>query len=132
MLLVRTAEAMALALESPLPDELKEILRGHVDRLAEYEDYTLEELAEFLIVEAGDALSDVETAYGRRLVADGEFTFTVELITEQGGFYEVTWIIDDTGFGLVLFVEIHPDTDARLLAACQHALATSNESSSAL
>ena len=123
MLLIRTSEAMELALESPLPNDLKDLLRGHVEQLAEYEEYTMEELAEFLIVDAGDALSDVESAYGQQLVDGGEFTFTVEYITEHGGWYEVIWIISDDGFGLALFIEIHPETDPALLAACRHAIA---------
>lgn len=132
MNLIRTVEAMARALDSPLDPELKQLLRSHAERLAEYEDYALEELAEFLIVEAGDALPDVEQAYGTQLVMDGQFTFTVELITQHERWFDVVWIISDDGFGLVLLVQIDPGTDARLLAACRHALATSNETSSAL
>lgn len=129
MNIIRTSEAMARALDSPLDPELHELLGAY---WASLEEFGAELLAEVVIVEAGDTLEQVEQAYGRRLVADRQFTFTVELITQHDHWFDVVWIISDDGFGLVLLIQIHPDTDARLLAACRHALATSADTSRTL
>ena len=123
MLLIRTSGAIARALDSPLDPELHELLGAYWASLEEFGD---ELLAEVLIVEAGDTLEQVEQAYGRRLVADGVFSFTVERITAHEHWYDVIWIISDDGSGLVLLIEIHPETDAALLAACRHALANAD------
>lgn len=126
MNIIRTSETMARALDSPLDPELHELLGTYWQALEEFGE---ELLAEVIIVEAGDTLEQVEQAYGKRLVADRVFAFTVELITQHEHYFDVVWVQSDFGEGLVLLIQNHPDTDSRLLAACQHALATSTASS---
>lgn len=125
MNIIRTSEAMARALDSPLDPELHELLGAY---WASLEEFGEELFAEVLIVEAGDTLERVEQAYGSRLVANGQFTFTVELIAQHDHWFDVVWIISDDGFGLVLLVEIDPATDARLIAACHNALTEASTS----
>ncbi|HKX77710.1 MAG TPA: hypothetical protein VJM34_04240 [Novosphingobium sp.] len=117
MHLIRTAEEMARALDSPLDAELKCLLLAHAERLEEFGG--IDGLAEFLIVEAGDALADVEAAYSTRLVVDGSFAFAAELVISHAQWFEVVWIISDDGFGLVLFVQDHPETDSDIISACR-------------
>ena len=122
MIVIRTAEEMARALDSPLDPELKHCLQDHWDRLAEWQDYDLSELAVFLIVQAGDTLEQAEAIISQPLVQEGCFTIPPELVARRGGWFEATFILSDDGFGLVLLVEIADSTVPDLLAACNHHL----------
>jgi hypothetical protein len=111
MILIRTAEAMTLAIETSPDPELRSLLTQHAERL---EGYSFEEVAEFMIVQPGDTLDE-------RLVAEGRFAFPVEIIAEHTNWFEVVWIMSDDGYGLVLLIE-KAATDTHALAACRHAL----------
>ena len=119
---IRTAEAMARVLDTPLEPELQTILSEHRERLAGYYGFSFEELAEFLIVERGDTLADSEDKYGRRLVEHDIFVMPVELAFRHSTWIEVIFILSDDGFGLVLLVETGEGTDPSLLSACKQAL----------
>ena len=123
MIVIRTAEEMARALDSPIEPILKQRLQGHWDRLSEWEDYELDELAVFLIVQPGDTLEQAEAAFGQPLIRDSRFCFLPELVEQHGGWMEVTFILSDDGFGLILLVQVDPKTDHRLTAACNNAIA---------
>jgi hypothetical protein len=79
--------------------------------------------AEILIISTGDRLSAAERICERRLVEDGALAFTPELIIRHQRWFEIVWIISDSGDGLVLFVEVGKGTDQELLQACGRALA---------
>jgi hypothetical protein len=122
---IRTAEEFARAYAAPLDPELKAILQAHMDRLAEWlDDYTLQELAEFIIFHEGDTLAEVEAALGRRLVGGGAAAFAIpaEYVQQHSSWFEAVFILSDDGFGLVLLVEVGAATDAKLLAACRKSL----------
>jgi hypothetical protein len=121
--MIRTAEDMARAIETAPDTQLKALLSALAERLAEYPDYAFEDLAEIVIVQPGDTLQAIEEACKLRWVVDGKFVSPVELIAEHEGWFEVTWILSDDGFGLVLFLEKAEGIDPQLLAACRHALA---------
>lgn len=126
MIVIRTAEALARALDSPLAPEAKDRLACHGERLAEYDDYTLDELAMFAVVQPGDPLADIECALDMRLVADGDLAMTPELIERYSHWIETTFILSDDGFGLILLVEDGPATNATLLEACRKHLQHDN------
>lgn len=119
---IRTAEAMARVLETPLEPELHKILAEHQERLAGYYGFRFEELAEFLIIECGDMLTDSEATYGRQLVEDGRFASSAELAFRHSTWIEVIFILSDDGFGLVLLVETGEGADRSILSACQQVL----------
>ena len=123
MIVIRTAEEMARALDSPLEPTLKHRLHGHWERLSEWEDYELSELAVFLIIQPGDTLEQAQAAFGQPLVRDSKFLFLPELAEQQSGWIEVTFILSDDGFGLILLVQADPGADNELIAACHNAVA---------
>ena len=123
MIVIRTAEEMERALDSPLEPTLKQRLHGHWERLSEWEDYELSELAVFLIIQPGDTLQQADAAFGQPLVRDSKFCFLPELAEQQGGWIEITFILSQDGFGLVLLVQIDPNADSRLMAACNDSIA---------
>lgn len=119
MHMIRTAEALSRLLHKPPDENIRPILDRLNDTYAEFGD----EIADILILQAGDMLTDVERDYGQRLVAEGRFTFPVELIQQHTGWIEVLWVISDDGQGLVLMIQDDPRIDPELQSACQHALA---------
>ena len=126
MIVIRTAEEMARALDAPLDATLKNRLQVHWQRLSEWEDFELRELAVFLIVQACDTLEQAQAAFGWPLVRDSKFCFLPELAEQQGGWIEVTFILSDDGFGLIMLVQGDPDADNELIAACNNAIAAIN------
>ena len=89
MLVIRSAEEMACALRSPPDPQCGQLLQLQWDRLSEWADYPLEELAIFLIVQAGDTLDQAEAAFGRSLVSDSHFAFLPELIDRHGAWRRI-------------------------------------------
>lgn len=124
MLLIRTAEDLAHALDSPLDPELHQLIAAIADRLGEYTDFAFHELAEIIVVEAGESLDGICSITGPSVVTDGaaDFTFTVELIDRHNRWIDATFILSDDGFGLVLLIEVAGNTDAALLALCDREL----------
>jgi hypothetical protein len=114
MILIRTAEDMARAIDSPLAPFLKARLQGHAERLAEYDDYVPEELALFVIVQAGDTLASLEQQTRLSLVHDGTLRFPPESLEREGEWLEAVMILSDDGFGLVLLVRPEAVTDPEL------------------
>lgn len=128
MILIRTAEALARALDSPLDAVAKERLRFHAERLAEYDDFAFEELAMFAVVQPGDTLSSFADATGLQLFAGGQFRMPPECVEWHGAWAEAVFILSDDGFGLVLLVPLGEDTDANFVAAIQRHLGESENS----
>ena len=62
MNIIRTWEDMGRALDSPLDPSLMRCLQGHRDRLSEFGEYQLNELASFLVVPLGATLEQAEAA----------------------------------------------------------------------
>lgn len=122
MNLIRTAEDMVRALTSPLDPDLKALLQEQADRLDTYQEYDLSELAQFLIIQQGDTLEEIDAALGWALLEGGSFAKPVELIARRGGWIEVVFILSDDGFGLVLLVQKEEGIDPDLLALCQRHL----------
>ena len=123
MIVIRTAEELARALDSPLDPEIKQVLQTQRDMLSEYEGYSLEELAEFVIVQPGDTLAEVEAASDMQLVdpEGGQPTFAIgaEWVEQHGTFVTVCFILSDDGFGVLLFVPTGQVIDPVLQAACE-------------
>lgn len=128
MLMINTPETMALALASSLDPLLEHLLRLRVEQLTGYEGYALEDLAVFIIVEPGDSLAAVEAELRMPLavnIVDGarwpdpDFTPSWEWCEDHGGLYELTFILDDSGYGHVLFVSDREGIDPALLTLCR-------------
>jgi hypothetical protein len=95
-----------------LPDVAPFIAR-RLEDLAEYDDYELSELLNIVVVEPRDSLAQVSAALGFQ-PADR----TAEIIEAHCGWYELTYLLGDDGFGVVLYVPDTPDIDPRLRELC--------------
>ena len=122
MHICRTAEAFARLLATHPDSELRTLLQVQADRLTDYDDYTFEELALIVVLVPPDALDAIDTALGWSLLEGETFARPVELIAPHVRWIEAVTILDDTGFGLILYVPLDERTDRRLITACKHAL----------
>ena len=89
-------------------------LRKHISRrIEELTDYTddLSDLIHIYILEPSDTLTSVDVQLGFSL---GDRP--IDVIESHQDWYELTIVLSDDGFGVVLYVPIHPDTDQHLLA----------------
>lgn len=112
----RDAASINDAQAKALGSELGELLGRRIHELAEYEDHDLSELVHILVIEPSDAPTQVEAELG--------FSLSVrppDVVESHAGWYEMTIVVSDDGFGWVVYVPKHPDTDPELLALCaQH------------
>lgn len=128
MITIRSSAAMARALDSPLNITLKELLTKRRDQLLEYDGFDLGELAHFIVAQAGDQIEAVEAEAGIPIVTnivdgcrfgDPDYCPSWEWIDDHGAYWEAPYVLSDSGFGIVLFVENSVGTDPILLALCR-------------
>jgi hypothetical protein len=128
MITICSSADMARALESSLPADLARLLEERRDQLAEYDDYDLGELANYVVVEPGDTAAAIIAELGfdpatnltndKRMGEPG-FTPSWEDVPRQPGWIELPFILSDDGFGKVLLIPARDDIDPDLLALVQ-------------
>jgi hypothetical protein len=122
--MIYTEDELCRAIAAPPDPVVGSMLQTQAEALEAYEGYELAELAQFAMVQPNDTTDTIEQSLGWQLLDEtGSFTRPAELISHQSGWYEVTFILSDDGFGLVLYVPKGERTDCRLLQACERALA---------
>lgn len=128
MLVIRSSSAMTHVLAGLLDPLLSQLLQQRRAQLEACEGYDLGELAHFLIVQPGDRLIAIETELGFSPLAnfidgvrfpDPAFAPSWEWIADHGGWFELTFILSDDGFGWSLFVQDADGVEPCLLALCR-------------
>lgn len=124
MFIIRTYAALSDVSAVLEGNEVHALLEAHRERLADYADFDLTDLAMFAVVMPGDTLDSIEDDLGRSLIdSAGTFINPPEIVQRHEGWFEAAFILSDDGFGLVIFVPIDRDVDAKLLAAIEAAFA---------
>ena len=86
------------------------------------------ELGYFLIVETGDSIDTINTQIGFEIQANRftgirfaqpGFTPSFEFVEEFPACYELVFILDDSGYGIDIFISNGTGVDPNLLAMCQ-------------
>ena len=125
MISVRDEASLSRALELPIDDRIKSLLRERRTQLGY--DFDLTELAHFLVVQPTDKLSAIEQALGFSILVnqvdglrfgDPDFSASSEWIADHGFCFEAVFIFEDSGFGHVLLVLKLPAVNADLIAFC--------------
>ena len=93
--------------------ELRSLIEQRVVSLAEFDDYDLDQLVTFLVVEPCDSLEAIDDQLGFQILAG-----TPELLEEHSRWYEIVFVLGDDGYGIEVFIPKHPDVDPLLLAMC--------------
>ena len=103
------------------PDlELRKLLATHVERLKEFDDYSLDQLVRFVVMEHNDTVADLDATLGFPIMTNrfdgvrfGEPSFNPswEAIEEHINWFELVYVLSDDGFGVVVFVPKHADPE---------------------
>lgn len=113
-------------LEGIADTALCQIIHQRFAELATFDDTTFDELAEFWLIEPGDSVDAVESATQLRIVQDWfsdarypdpDFSPAWEVLEAHRTCYEMIFITNDTGYGIVLWIQ-KVGTDQTLLAMC--------------
>ena len=98
------------------------------DRVQEWTDRGLLDLTHVVLIEVGDTNEFIvdEIAFsplinpldGERYGTEG-FVFPFDLLTDHGGWFELTMTVGNDGFAFVLFVRDREGVDPELLAMCR-------------
>lgn len=108
--------------------ELRTLIEKTIGDLSQDEPYDPTVLGYFLILQAGDSLDAISAQIGFDILANrwtgirfGEagFTPSFELVSEHAGYYDIVFIVDDSGFGIEVFVPKAAGIDSDLLTMCQ-------------
>ena len=118
MITIYDSADMARVLSCPIDSDLKTILLDRLARLyPEFSDWDLADLAHFVIVELGDTIAAIECELGispfvNRVdgmrYPDPAFEPSWEFCIARKGYYDLTFVLSDSGSGLCLLV---PDRD---------------------
>ena len=98
---------------SALGSELGELIGRRIEELAEYAETDLAALIKILVLEPGDALTAVDAELGFALLSR-----QCDAVESHQGWFELTLVLSDDGFGVVLYVPKQAETDSSLLAYC--------------
>ena len=127
---MRVIRAAVEAGEQP-DDEVRVLVQQRITMLSEDEPYDPAIHGYFIVIEAHDSTDAVDQHLGFSVLSNrwdgthfGEPTFTpsFELIEEHTSFFEMVFVLSDSGYGVIVFVpKEHADPD--LLAMCRaHAI----------
>ncbi len=119
---LRTHASIHHTAQHHLDPNLRKLISRRIEELRDYTE-DLAELINIYILEPSDTLTSVDAQLGFSLAER-----SIDVIESQPGWYEITIVLSDDGFGVVLYVPIHPDTDTYLLEICaSHASDESKE-----
>jgi hypothetical protein len=98
-----------------LPD-LAGPLAKRFEELSEFDDCELDQLVNIVVAQPGDRLADLDVAVGFPLSDRAP-----DAIESHPHWFELTYVVSDDGFGVVLYVPDDPDIDGPLRQLCvQH------------
>jgi len=107
--------------------DIRQLIAERIEALAADGEYSLQELAFFIVVEPGDTLVALDACVGFPVLGhrysglrfgDPGYTPGFEILEEHPSCYEMVFILSDDGFGVQVFVPKVPGVDADLLAFC--------------
>ena len=90
--------------------------------------YDPEEIGDFVVAEPGDTLASLEAAlgvpifssqFGDACFGEADYAPCFEFLEEHAFCFEICWIVNDGGFGYLLFVPKVAGMDAGLLDYCR-------------
>lgn len=93
--------------------ELGELIRLRIEELAEYEVDDLSSLIKIMVLEPSNALTTVDAELGFSLL-DRD----CDVAESHQDWFELTLVLSDDGFGVVIYVPKHTDLDPQLMAYC--------------
>ncbi len=105
---------------------IRKLVQQRIDELGG-DKFNATELGYFLVIESG-SLNSISTQIGFSILANRftgirwdqpGFTPSFEFIEEFSACYEIVFILDDSGYGIDIFISKGTGVDPDLLAMCQ-------------
>lgn len=137
MYVLRDADAIQGFLVSHHDPDLHQLISSRLQDLSEYADCDVAELVNFLVVDAGDAIEQVNAQLGFPILCNRfndvpfgspGFTPSWDDLVAHEAWYEFLYVLSDDGFGLVVFVSKHFQASTDLLSMCtQYARSNTKE-----
>ena len=93
--------------------ELQQLIRDRIAEITQGQPYDADVYGEFVIVEVGDTMPEIEAHLGREVVGNFEW------LVEWPCCYEAVFVLSDDGCGIALLVPKVAGIDASLLAICE-------------
>jgi hypothetical protein len=116
----KTIQAFAT---EPSDTEIHALITKQTQDLAEFDDYAIEDLVNFIVIQPGDTFASLCSYLGIPLHLN-----PWEFIEEHCTCYEMVVVLRSDGFGAVIFIPKSEGIDPDLLAMCkQHALPTKGQ-----
>ena len=119
---------MERILSGPIDPDLKAILLGRLELLAEFSDWDLADLAHFIIVEPGDSIDAIAHELGINPLVNivdnahypqPSFEPSFEFCIVRIGYFDLTFALCDSGLAIVLLVPDQDDIEPTLLELCR-------------
>ena len=88
--------------------ELQQLIRDRIAEITQGQPYDADVYGEFVIVEVGDTMPEIEAHLGREVVGNFEW------LVEWPCCYEAVFVLSDDGYGIVLLVPKVAGIDASL------------------
>ena len=117
--------------------EVRHLVAQRIQDLSQDEPWDADVLGPFIVVEPGDQLAAVDRQLGFSIMTsringahfgDPSFVPCHEILEEHPGSYEIVFILDDSGYGITVFVTKDLAVDASLLAMCaRYAVASASD-----
>ena len=106
---------------------IRKLVQHRIDELGG-DNFNATELGYFLVIEPGDSIDAINTQLGLSILANRftgirwdqpGFTPSFEFIEEFPACYELVFILDDSGYGIDIFISKGTGVDPDLLVMCQ-------------
>ena len=128
MITIYDSADMQRVLSGPIDPDLKAILLGRLELLAEFSDWDLADLANFLVCQPGDSIDAIEKELGIspfvNLVdgiryPDPAFQPSFEFCIMRTGYFDLTFCLSDAGLANCLLVADRDGVEPTLLELCR-------------
>lgn len=116
MIKIRSTESVT-GIASPA---IRQLIHQRIAEITQGEPYDPDIYGEFVLVEAGDCIADIEAVAGCPLVpaGDADFAPSFEWLVEWPCCFEAVFIFSDDGYGIDLLIPKAAGIYADLLAMC--------------
>jgi hypothetical protein len=91
MIIIRTIEAVTVITSQ----EIQQLILGRIAEITQGQPYDADIYGEFVIVEAGDTLPEIEAYLGREVVGNFEW------LVEWPCCWEAVFVLSDDGYGML-------------------------------
>lgn len=117
MIKIRSSEAVT----GITSQEIRQLILERIAEITQGELYDADVYGQFVLVEAGDCIADIEAVAGCQLVpaGDADFSPSFEWLVEWPCCFEAVFIFSDDGYGIDLLIPKTGGVDADLMAMCR-------------